>query len=107
MLSLPQDVKKDIRKLPGAGVRLLVWLLLLAICTISTAYYRTTRERLNECENRGNRQDITIEKLNQKIDSLKMADFIKTETENVRLKNRVAWQDSIKQVLQSIIDRQR
>lgn len=103
---LPTEVRKDIRQIKDVGLRILVTVLLLAICTITTAYYRVTRERLNDCEDRGNKQDKIIENLKRKVDSLMNADFIKSEAENARLKNRVAWQDSIKQVLQSVIDRQ-
>lgn len=111
---IPLDIKKDIRRLPGAGIRILVYLLILGIAIIGSAYYKTTKARLDECEEHSNRQQIDIEKqqgetvkLRLEIDSLKLQTQIKTDEEVKQLKIRVAWQDSIKQALQHIIDRHR
>lgn len=102
-----KDVSKNINELPTPWGRILVRVLILSVAVLASVYYASTKGRLEECENRGKDQGITITGLRHEIDSLKASDLLKSEAENQRLKNRVSWQDSIKEVLQGIIDQQR
>lgn len=97
---LPQEITKSVDEIKTPSNRVLVLVLLVSISIVTTAYYKVTQARLNDCESHSMKTDMVVDSLRREINS-------RTDAENTRLIKRVAWQDSVKQVLQDIIDKQK
>lgn len=96
---LPKVLTKNIDDIHSATTRVLVVVLLFGLCIVTTAYYKSTQARLEKCED-------SHTKTEHKLDSVLSADRAHLEDDYKRLQARVAWQDSVKDVLKKIIVKQ-
>lgn len=97
----------SIKELKDSATRVLVLVCIITSVWLYLDNRSTLKQQAKGYEERLNRCDANGKTLAIRIDSFVNDAIQRTETENIRLKRRIAWQDSIKDVLRGIISRRK
>lgn len=104
---IPQEAQKSIDEIKTPSNRLLIIFLVLSVGTLFTIIIRLTASNDSRYEKEIlelRRDKAMVIKEN---DSLKRADAIRDRLENIALKEKIRWQDSIKNILENIINQKK